>query len=54
MNPREKKRPPVVPASGCRARESDDGEIFLTLGIFISANRFAYLIRFEFNVPPVW
>ena len=25
----------------------------LTLGIFITANYLAYMIRFEFNVPPV-
>ena len=28
-------------------------KFFLTLAIFISANHFAYLIRFEFDVPPV-
>ena len=27
-------------------------KFFLTLGIFISANHMAYLIRFEFHVPP--
>ena len=52
MNPREKIARLLSPLLDVALRSRTTVKFFLTLGIFISANYLAYLIRFEFNVPP--
>ena len=53
MNPRERIARLLSPLLGVLLRSRTTVKFFLTLGIFIAANYLAYLIRFEFNVPPL-
>src|SRR3990172_5629460 len=52
MNLREKIARWLSPLLDAALRNRTTVKFFLTLGIFISANHIAWLIRFEFNVPP--
>jgi hypothetical protein len=52
MNLREKIAGWLSPLLDVALRSRTTVKIFLTLGIFFSANLLAYLIRFEFNIPP--
>ena len=52
MTLREKISRRLSPLLDVALRSRTTVKFFLTLGIFISANHFAWLIRFEFNVPP--
>ena len=52
MNLREKIARLLSPLLDVALRSRTTVKFFLTLGIFISANHLAYLIRFEFDVPP--
>ena len=52
MNPRERIARLLSPLLDITLRSRTTVKFFLTIGIFISANYLAYLIRFEFDVPP--
>jgi FlaA1/EpsC-like NDP-sugar epimerase len=52
MNLREKIARWLSPLLDAALRSRTTVKFFLTLGIFISANHIAYLIRFEFDIPP--
>jgi len=52
MTPREKIARWLSPLLDLAIRSRTTVKFFLTLGIFIAANYLAYLIRFEFNIPP--
>jgi FlaA1/EpsC-like NDP-sugar epimerase len=52
MNPREKIARLLSPFLDVALRSRTTVKFFLTLGIFIAANHLAWLLRFEFNVPP--
>jgi len=52
MNPREKIARWLSPILEVALRSRTTVKFFLTLGIFLLANHLAWLIRFEFNVPP--
>jgi FlaA1/EpsC-like NDP-sugar epimerase len=52
MNRRERIARWLSPLLGILLRSRTTVKFFLTLGIFIYANYLAYLIRFEFDVPP--
>jgi len=53
MNIRENPPRLLSPLLDVALRSRTTVKFFLTLGIFISANHLSYLLRFEFNVPPV-
>ena len=53
MNPRERIARWLSPLLDVAIRSRTTVKFFLTIGIFITANYLAYLIRFEFSVPPV-
>ncbi len=52
MNRRERIARWLSPLLGVLLRSRTTVKFFLTLGIFLSAYYFAWLIRFEFDVPP--
>ncbi|MGZ9197094.1 MAG: PglD-related sugar-binding protein, partial [Candidatus Deferrimicrobiaceae bacterium] len=52
MNPRERIARWLSPLLDVALRGRTTVKFFLTLGIFLSANYLAWLIRFEFDVPP--
>src|SRR5659263_463226 len=51
MNPRKRIARRLSPLLDVALRNRTTVKFFLTLGIFITANYLAYLVRFEFNVP---
>src|SRR5512140_729392 len=52
MTLREKITRLLSPLLDAALRSRTTVKFFLTLGIFIVANHFAWLLRFEFDVPP--
>ena len=52
MNLRERIARLLSPLLDVALRSRTTVKFFLTLGIFISANYLAWLVRFEFDVPP--
>jgi len=52
MNLREKIAPRLSPLLNVALRTRTTVKFFLTLGIFLSAYCLAFLVRFEFSVPP--
>ncbi|RJQ26473.1 hypothetical protein C4565_06960, partial [Candidatus Parcubacteria bacterium] len=52
MNPRERIARLLSPLLDVALRGRTTVKFFLTIGIFITANHLAWLLRFEFNVPP--
>ena len=52
MNLRERIARRLSPLLDVALRSRTTVKFFLTLGIFITANYLAWLLRFEFDVPP--